>query len=156
MNNADITVSGNITADPELKFAVNGSARLTFSVASNRSYKVGDEWKEETSFFNVTAWRGTAERAGEVLEKGMPVIIKGRLEQRTWETPEGDKRSTVEIIADNIGINCFGIERLERRRGNSYNNGNDNGNGAQRSYSAAPQAQPQRQTVPNVDPFESF
>lgn len=143
MSNADITVSGNLTVDPDLKFSSNGNARLSFSVASNKRFQVNGEWQEETSFFNVVAWRGTAEQAAAVLEKGMPVIIKGRLEQRSWETSEGEKRSTVEIVADAIAVNTYGIESLVRRRGGG-------GGGASRP---APQ---QKATVPDRDPFEDF
>jgi len=145
MSNADITVTGNLTADPELKFGANGNARLSFSVASNKRFKVGDEWQEETSYFNGVAWRGIAEQAASVLEKGMPVIVKGRLEQRSWENAEGEKRSTVEIVADAIAVNTFGIESLERRRG-----GAGGGGGASRP---APQ---KKATVPDRDPFEDF
>ena len=147
MSNADITVTGNLTGDPELNYgANNGAARLSFSVASNKRFKVGDEWQEETSFFNVTAWRGTAENAANVLEKGLPVVIKGRLEQRSWENKEGEKRSTVEIVADTIAVNTFGIESLERRRGGS----GGGGGGASRP---APQ---NKATVPANDPFDEF
>ena len=145
MSNADITVQGNLTGDPELTYGGNGTARLSFSVASNKRYKVGDEWKEETSFFNVTAWRWTAENAANVLEKGLPVMIKGRLEQRSWENKEGEKRSTVEIVADAIAVNSSGIESLERRRGGSGGEG-----GASRP---APQ---NKATVPANDPFDVF
>jgi len=144
MSNADITVSGNLTVDPELKFGNNGNARLSFSVASNKRYQVNGEWQEETSFFNVVAWRGIAEQAANVLEKGLPVIIKGRLEQRSWENAEGEKRSTVEIVADAVAVNTFGIESLVRRRGGG------GGGGASRP---APQ---QKATVPERDPFEDF
>lgn len=145
MSNADITVTGNITMDPELKFGSNGNARLGFSVASNKRYQVNGEWKEETSFFNVVAWRGIAEQAAAVLEKGLPVIVKGRLEQRSWETPEGEKRSNIEIVADAIAVNTFGIESLVRRRG---------GGGGQSEDSRS--SSPQRATVPSSDPFEDF
>lgn len=145
MSNADITVTGNLTVDPELKFGANGNARLSFSVASNKRFQVNGEWQEETSFFNVVAWRGTAEQAAAVLEKGMPVIVKGRLEQRTWETSEGEKRSTVEIVADAIAVNTFGIESLVRRRG-----GGGGGGATER------QRIPAKATVPASDPFEDF
>ena len=144
MSNADITVSGNLTVDPELKYGTNGNARLSFSVASNKRFQVNGEWQEETSFFNVVAWRGIAEQAANVLEKGMPVIIKGRLEQRSWENAEGEKRSTVEIVADAIAVNTFGIESLVRRRGGA------GGGGASRP------ATQQKATVPERDPFEDF
>jgi single-strand DNA-binding protein len=143
MSNADITVTGNVTADPELKFASNGNARLSFSIASNKRFQVNGEWQEETSFFNVVAWRGIAEMAANVLEKGTPVVIKGRLEQRSWENAEGEKRSTVEIVADTVAVNTIGIESLERRRGGG-------GGGSSRP---APR---QKATVPSSDPFEDF
>jgi single-strand DNA-binding protein len=143
MSNADITVTGNVTADPELKFANNGNARLSFSIASNKRFQVNGEWQEETSFFNVVAWRGIAEMAANVLEKGTPVVIKGRLEQRSWENAEGEKRSTVEIVADTVAVNTIGIESLERRRGGG-------GGGSSRP---APR---QKATVPSSDPFEDF
>lgn len=144
MSNADITVTGNITQDPELKFSANGNARLGFSVASNKRFQVNGEWQEETSFFNVVAWRGIAEQAAAVLEKGMPVVIKGRLEQRSWETSEGEKRYNIEIVADSIAVNTIGIESVVRRRAGS------GGGGASRP---APQ---QKATVPDRDPFEDF
>ena len=143
MSNADITVTGNITVEPELKFSANGNARLGFSVASNKRFQVNGEWQEETSFFNVVAWRGIAEQAAAVLEKGMPVVVKGRLEQRSWETTEGEKRYNIEIVADAIAVNTFGIESLVRRRGGA-------GGG---SSKPAPQ---KRATVPSSDPFEDF
>jgi single-strand DNA-binding protein len=144
MSNADITVTGNVTADPELKFASNGNARLSFSIASNKRFQVNGEWQEETSFFNVVAWRGIAEMAANVLEKGTPVVIKGRLEQRSWENAEGEKRSTVEIVADTVAVNTIGIESLERRRA---------GGGGGGSSRPAPR---QKATVPSSDPFEDF
>lgn len=145
MSNADVTVTGNLTVDPELKFGESGTARLSFSIASNRRYQVGSEWKEETSFFNVVAWRGIAESAAAVLEKGIPVIIKGRLEQRSWEDKEsGQKRSTVEVVADSIAINTIGLESVVRK---SRQDGGDSG--ASR--------RPQRaKSAPASDPFEDF
>lgn len=145
MSNADVTVTGNLTVDPELKFGNGGTARLSFSIASNRRYQVNGEWTEDTSFFNVVAWRGIAESAAAVLEKGLPVIIKGRLEQRSWEDKEsGQKRSTVEVVADSIAVNTIGIESIVRK---SRQDGGENRPRAQARQSAS---------VPNSDPFEDF
>lgn len=147
MSNADVTVTGNLTADPELKVTGNGRARLSFSVASQRRYQVNGEWTGETSFFNAVAWGRTAEDAGNVLEKGMPVIVKGRLEQRTWEDKEtGNKRSTVEIVADTIAVNTYAIESMVRKRRDGGDDGGSGGSG-QRSSGRA---------VPSSDPFEDF
>jgi single-strand DNA-binding protein len=149
MSNADSTIIGNLTSDPELKFASNGSARLTFSLASNRRYQKNGEWQEETSFFNCVAWRNTAEHAARVLEKGLPVVVKGRLEQRTWEDKEtGQKRSTVELIADTIAVNSYGIASLERQRGGV--------SGSNSEGSSRPMAGAAAGNYPSSDPFEEF
>jgi single-strand DNA-binding protein len=117
MSTAVTTVTGNITAAPELKYTKAGVARLPFSIASTSSYKDNDgEWKDETSFFNAVAWRGIAETAAETLEKGLAVIVTGIMEQRSWETPEGDKRSTVELKVKSVGPNCIGITSVTRRQ----------------------------------------
>jgi len=146
MSNADVYVTGNITADPEVKYLSNEAARLSFSVASERRYQVNGEWTGETSFFNVVAWRRVAEDAMAVLEKGLPVIVKGRLEQRSWEDKEtGAKRSTVEIVAENIAVQTYAIESIERKR----RDGGGNGGGGSRKTSPA-------KSVPASDPFEEF
>ena len=150
MSNADTVITGNLTSDPEVKHASNGAARLTFSIASNRRYQVNGEWQEETSFFNVVAWRKTAEHGARVLEKGLPVVIKGRLEQRSWEDKEtGQKRSTVEVIADTIAVNSYGIASLERQRG-----GASGGGGQRVQNQPAPAAA--GAAFPSNDPFEDF
>lgn len=144
MSNADVFVTGNLTADPELKFLDNGTARLSFSIASERRYQIDGEWKGDTSFFNVVAWRRTAEDAAGVLEKGLPVIVKGRLEQRSWEDKEtGGKRSTVEIVADGVAVNTYAIESITRKQREGGSNGGGGGGNASRS-------------IPNSDPFEDF
>ncbi|MEZ5171408.1 MAG: single-stranded DNA-binding protein [Acidimicrobiia bacterium] len=100
-----ITVVGNITRDPELRFTPSGAAKANFGIAVNRRWqnRQTQEWEEQTSFFNVVCWRDMAENVAESLPKGARVIVTGRLEQRSWETDEGEKRSIVEISADEIG-----------------------------------------------------
>ena len=98
-----ITVVGNITRDPELRFTTGGRAVANFGIAVNRRYQVNNEWQEQTSFFDVVAWAQLGENAAASLSKGARVIVNGRLEQRSWETQDGEKRSKVEIIADEIG-----------------------------------------------------
>lgn len=100
---SEVTIVGNLTRDPELRYLTSGTAVCSFGVAVNRRYQKNGEWEEQTSFFDVTAWRHLADNVTESLVKGDRVIVTGRLEQRTWETDEGDKRSKVEITADNIG-----------------------------------------------------
>jgi len=114
---AETTLIGNITNDPELKYTAQGAARLGFSIAVNHYWTDSDgEKQERTSFFNVTAWRYLAEDAANVLEKGVGVIVQGRLEQRTWEDDEGNKRSTIDVLANNIGLQVRSVESFERKR----------------------------------------
>jgi single-strand DNA-binding protein len=100
-----ITVVGNVTRDPELKFLNNGNAALKLSIAVNRRWqnRQTQEWEERVSYFDIVGYGAMAENAANSLVKGSRVIVSGRLEQRTWETENGDKRSVVEINADEIG-----------------------------------------------------
>ena len=98
-----VLLIGNLTRDPELRYIPSGSAVATFTVAVNRVYKdQAGEKKEQTSFIRVVVWGRRAEVCGEYLSKGSPVFIEGRLQSRDWETQDGQKRSTVEVVADNI------------------------------------------------------
>jgi len=100
-----VTLIGNITRDPELRFTPSGQATATFGLAVNRRWqnRQTQEWEEATSFFDVVCWREQAENATESLSRGSRIIVTGRLEQRSWETPEGEKRSKIEVVADEIG-----------------------------------------------------
>lgn len=98
-----VTLIGNLVEDPELRFTSSGMAMARIRLAVNRRYQRNGEWQEETSYFGGTLWREAAENAVESLKKGMRVIVVGTLEQRSWETAEGEKRSTVEIRIDEMG-----------------------------------------------------
>jgi single-strand DNA-binding protein len=100
-----IVLVGNVTRDPELRFTPSGQATATFGLACNRRWqnRQTQEWEEATSFFDIVCWRDMAENAAESLGRGSRIIVSGRLEQRSWETADGDKRSKVEVIADEIG-----------------------------------------------------
>lgn len=99
-----VTLIGNLVEDPELRFTPSGVAMAKIRVAVNRRWRdQSGDWQEETSFFGGTLWREAAENAAESLTKGARVIITGSLEQRQWETQDGDKRSVVEIRIDEIG-----------------------------------------------------
>jgi single-strand DNA-binding protein len=104
-NGNNVSIVGNITRDPELRFTPTGQATATFGLAVNRRWqnRQTQEWEEATSFFDVVCWREMAENAAESLTKGMRVMVTGRLDQRSWETQEGDKRSKIEVVADEIG-----------------------------------------------------
>jgi len=98
-----VTLIGNLTMDPELRFTPSGVAMTKLSFAVNKRYQTQGEWKEETSFFNGTCWRDIAENVAESLTKGMRVIVVGELQQRSWENQEGEKRSTIDVDIKEIG-----------------------------------------------------
>ena len=105
-NDTIVTIVGNTTAPAELRFAPNGAAVATFTVASTpRTFdKTANEWRDsETLFMRCTAWREMAENVAETLRKGMRVIVQGRLVQRSFETRDGDKRTVIEMQVDEIG-----------------------------------------------------
>jgi len=116
MNSSPITISGNLTGDPELTYTASGQARCAFSVAVNHVwYDQSNEKQEKTSYFNVIAWRFVGEHAVRTLEKGLPVVVVGRLEQRSYDDKEGTKRSITEVIADTVAIDAKGLETIVRR-----------------------------------------
>ncbi len=94
-----VTVVGNVTRDPELRFTPGGAPVTNFGLAWNRKDQ-NDE--EVVSFFDVTCWRSLAENVAESVTKGQRVIVYGRLDQRSWENQEGERRSKVEIVADDV------------------------------------------------------
>ena len=98
----NVSILGNLTRDPELRFTPNGTPVASFGIAVNRRYqdKQSGEWVEDTSFFNITAWFKLAENCAESLSRGDRVLVTGRLSQRSWEDKSGQKRSVVEIVAN--------------------------------------------------------
>ncbi len=98
-----IFMIGNLTRDPELKFTQAGTAVTNFSIAVNRNWKKQNgERQEETTFVRIITWRKLAEICNEYLKKGSTVLVEGRLSNRSWTTQDGQKRSTIEVIANNI------------------------------------------------------
>lgn len=130
-----VTLVGNITRDPELRYTTGGRGVASFGLAVNRRYQVNNEWQEQTSFFNITAWADLGENAAASLHKGDRVMVTGRLQQREYETKEGEKRSIVEVIADELGPSLrwaqAQVERISRdsgEGGGGYGGGNSGGN----------------------------
>jgi single-strand DNA-binding protein len=110
------TIVGNLVEDPELRFTASGIAVANMRVAVTQRIQQDGEWRDgDTSFLRVNVWRGQAEHLADSLSKGDRVMVTGRLRQRTWETPEGDKRSVAEIEADEVGASLkFATARVER------------------------------------------
>jgi single-strand DNA-binding protein len=121
-----VTVVGNLVEDPELRFTPSGVAMAKLRLAVNRRWmdRNTNEWKEEASFFTATCWREMAENVSESLRKGSRVLVNGRLQQRSWETQEGERRSVVEIRIDEIGPSLrwatASVTRTPRRGGDNW------------------------------------
>ncbi|HLT16513.1 MAG TPA: single-stranded DNA-binding protein [Acidimicrobiales bacterium] len=116
-----ITISGNLTRDPEIRFTPSGQSICTFGVAVNRSWqnRQTQEWEEQTSFFDVKAWGQLGQNVSDTLTKGSRVVVSGRLEQRSWETDQGERRYAFEIVADDVAVSLLyataEISKNERR-----------------------------------------
>jgi single-strand DNA-binding protein len=140
-----ITVVGNLTADPELRFTPSGAAVANFTVASTpRTFdKNSNEWKDgEALFLRCSVWRQAAENVAESLHRGTAVIVQGRLKQRSYETKEGEKRTVYELDVDEIGPSLkFATAKVTKASrsggggggfgggGGSYGGGNSGGGG---------------------------
>ncbi len=101
-----VMLIGNLTRDPELRYTPNGAAVCSFRVATNRSWTPSDggERKEETEFHRIVTWNKLAELCSQLLSKGRKVYVEGRLQTRSWETPEGEKRYSTEVVAEDMVI----------------------------------------------------
>ncbi len=125
MSSNSITLIGNLTRDPELRYTTGGRGVASFGIAVNRRYQQNNEWVEQVSFFNVVCWGELGENAAATLTKGSRAIVTGRLEQRSYET-NGEKKSIVEVVADEVGPSLrwaqAQIERTERTGGGDGGN----------------------------------
>lgn len=104
MADTNVSIVGNLTDDPDLRFTGEGTPVVNFSVAVTPRIRRGDQWEDgDTSFFRCFAWRQLAENIAESLGKGDRVLVHGTLRQRSWETDGGERRSIVEVQADSVG-----------------------------------------------------
>lgn len=137
-----ITLIGNLTNDPELRFTPSGSAVANFTIASTPKTfdRNSNEWKDgETLFLRAAVWKEAAENVAESLTKGMRVIVSGRLKSRSYETREGEKRTVIELEVDEIGPSLrFASAKVNR----TSRNGNNSGFGNQPATVGAPAADP--------------
>ena len=123
-----VTITGNLTRDPELRQTPTGTAVCTLGVAVNGRRKEGDQWVDKPNYFNVVVWGAQGQNCANYLSKGRPVAVDGRLDWRSWEAKDGSgKRSTIEIVADTVqflgsrdgsapGGNNGGHSRLQENR----------------------------------------
>ena len=133
-----ITVIGNITGDPELRFTPSGAAVANFTVASTpRQFdRQSNEWKDgETLFMRCSVWRDAAENVAESLQRGTRVIVTGRLKSRSYETKEGEKRTVIEMEVDEVGPSLryatAKVNKTQRGGGGGFGGGQQGGGGSQ-------------------------
>jgi single-strand DNA-binding protein len=150
-NGNHVSIIGNLTRDPELRFTPSGQPTTSFGVAVNRRWqnRQTQEWDEQTSYFDVVCWGQLAENAAQSLTKGSRVMVDGRLDQRSWENQEGERRSKIEITADEVAPSLrwatVAITKNERRTpdGGGYNGGGSyNGNGGNAPVAASSRPAP--------------
>jgi single-strand DNA-binding protein len=136
-----ITVIGNLTDDPELRFTPSGAAVAKFRIASTPRLldKATNEWKDgEPLFLACNIWRQAAENAAESLTRGARVIVSGRLKQRTYETKEGEKRTVIELEVDEIGPSLkYATVKVQKLSRSSTGNGTPQGGGSDDPWSTA-------------------
>ena len=130
-----ITIVGNLTRDPEIRYTPGGQTKATLGIAVSRSWnnKQTGEKQEQTSFFNVIVWGEMADHCSESLRKGTRTIVSGRLEQRSYESDQGEKRSVTEIVADEVAPSLrwarVEVHRTERTTGTARATANTSGYG---------------------------
>ena len=164
-----VTIVGNLTRDPELRFTSSGVAVADFSVAMTpRSFdRSANEWRDgDTQFYRCSVWRDAAENVAETLRKGMRVIVQGRLRQRSYETREGERRTVFEVEVDEVGPSLrYASAQVTRKSANGGNGGgnyggqqqNQGGNnfgGGNQGGFGGNQSAPQ-QSAPSNDPWNS-
>lgn len=133
MADSTTTIIGNVTRDPELRFTPSSQAIAKFGVAVNRRWqnRQTQAWEEQTSFFDVETWASLAENVAECITKGTRVVVTGRLNQESWETEQGDKRSRVVIVADDVAPSLrWATARVTRNDRTSENGSTSNAQSA--------------------------
>jgi len=134
-----ITVVGNLTRDPELRFTQSGKPTVTLGIAVNRRYQVNGEWQEQTTYMNVVAWDQMAENVAASLAKGARILVTGRLDVREYEARDGGKRQSVDIIADEIGATLrWATVQIERTPSRGGEGGGYSGGGRSSAPAPAP------------------
>ncbi len=139
-----VSIVGNITRDPELRYTPNGASVCNFGVAWNKRYQRNGEQVEEVSYFDVSCWGTLAENVAASLTKGTRVVVSGELEQRSWETPQGERRSKVEIKADDVSpsLRWASVEVTRNPRDDNFGGGGGGGFGGGGGASQPVQSNP--------------
>ncbi len=114
-----VILIGNLTRDPELRYTPQGTSVCNFGIAVNRKYRQAEEMKEEVTFINIVVFGKQADTCGQYLNKGSGVLVEGRLQERRWETEEGQKRSKHEVVAQSVRF----MPKKSESSGASYSQG---------------------------------
>jgi single-strand DNA-binding protein len=153
-----ITLVGNLVDDPELRFTPSGAAVAKFRIASTPRFldKATNEWKDgESLFLSCNVWRQAAENVAESLQRGMRVIVQGRLKQRSYETKEGEKRTVFEVEVDEVGPSLKNatakITKAQRGGGGGSYGGGASGGGGGGGGGGAPADDPWASPAPGGD-----
>jgi single-strand DNA-binding protein len=160
MPDNSITLVGNVTREPELRYTASGQAMAKFGLAVNRRWqnRQTQEWEEQVSFFDIKSWAGLAENVAESIQRGTRVIVTGRLEQRSWETDNNEKRSKVEVVADEIAPSLrwatAQVQKIERSGAQQGGGGGYSGGGGGGGGGSAPR--PAANEPTNYDGEEPF
>jgi single-strand DNA-binding protein len=142
-----VMLLGNLTRDPELRYAPNGTPVANFGMAINRRYRQGEEWREEVCYIDIVTFGRQAETVGEYLSKGNLAMIEGRLQWRSWETEDGQKRSKHEVVANHVQF-------MPRMQGDRGGPGTSSGDGRAEASLAPPSRNtyvPPRDMMPPPD-----
>ena len=151
-----VTLVGNITDDPELRFTPSGAAVANFTVAVNRRYKNNEgQWEDKLDgFFRCNCWRDMAENVAQSFRKGTRVVVVGRLQQRSWDDPDGNRRSVFEVQVDEVGPSLrWASATIEKSQRSSGSSGGDWASPPS-SPSSAPAPAPQSAPVPSGVPAD--
>ncbi len=152
-----VTLVGNITDDPELRFTPSGAAVANFTVAVNRRYKNNEgQWEDKLDgFFRCNCWRDMAENVAQSFRKGTRVVVVGRLQQRSWDDPDGNRRSVVEVQVDEVGPSLrWASATIEKSQRSSGASGGDWASAPAPSSGPSPVPQPAPAPVPSGVPAD--
>jgi single-strand DNA-binding protein len=140
----NVTLMGNVTRDPELRYTPSGAGVISFGLATNRRYKKGDQWTDEVAYHNIVVWN-SAEQLAQRMRKGTRIYIEGRLQTRSWDDKEGKKQYKTEVVADRVilisrfeGSNDDQSGIPQSSQGGSYSKPSNNDNASQEEDSIDP------------------
>ena len=150
----NVQVVGNVTRDPELRYTPSGASVTNFSIAWNRRYERNGQQVEDVNFFDIVCWGTLADNVAASITKGVRVIVEGRLDQRSWETPQGEKRSKIEIPADEVSpsLRWASVEVARNPRDDNFGGGGGGGGNFSGGGGAPMQNQPPQQAAPAAAP----